>query len=55
MKSVQDLLCKLGKHDWEEIKLVSEVTYDKSKVRICKNCMTSNKCKEKREEYTDWE
>jgi hypothetical protein len=54
MKS-QDILCSLGKHDWEEIKTVSEITYTKGKIRICKNCSKSQKCEEKREEYTEWE
>lgn len=50
----QDILCILGKHDWEVIDTICEPTRDLGKVRICKNCMKSQKCKEKRDNYTEW-
>lgn len=54
MSTIQDILCFMGRHDWEEIKTVQEVTMKKAKIRICRNCNKSQRCEEKREIYTEW-
>jgi len=49
----KNFLCSIGKHDWEIIKTVQEVTYEKGEIRICRRCNKSQKREEKRS-FTEW-